>query len=259
MRTDELLAELRHHMLRDVSDQVAGASDYLWSDNGLIRYINEGQNRFARQTKCLRDAVTSSICQFVTVSGQEFYTLDPHVVSILSIRMAGDKADLARAGHSDLDTYRQPDTYYFDPSQLSSMPPGKPVAWATDEGVIQDTSGSYRAIQLRLYPVPLTPYAGVIGNMRVARLPLVPLSISEPDRAPEVPEEHHMDILNWAAYLALRGVDLDVAGGGAWDRAKEFRAAFDDAVKDMQRDAQSKMFKPLQWAFGRHGFSYENY
>ena len=98
MRTDELLAELREHMLRDVSDQVAGASDYLWSDNGLIRYINEGQNRFARQTKCIRDAVTPSICQFVSVADQQFYTLDPHVVSVLSVRMTGDKAEADSTG-----------------------------------------------------------------------------------------------------------------------------------------------------------------
>jgi hypothetical protein len=259
MQTGELLAELRHHVLRDVSDQVAGASDYLWSDTGLIRYINEGQNRFARQTKCIRDATTPAICQFTTVDSQEFYTLDPHVLSVLSVRMTGDKADMARAGHSDLDTYRQPDTYFFDPSQLSSMPPGKPVAWTTDEGVIQEANGSYRVIQLRLYPVPLAPYVGIVGNMRVARLPLTSLSLSVPDGVPEVPEEHHMDILNWAAYLALRGVDLDVAGGGAWDRAKEFRAAFDDAVSDMKKDAQSKMFRPLQWGFGRDGWSYERY
>jgi hypothetical protein len=259
MRTDELLSELRHHMLRDVSDQVAGASDYLWSDNGLMEYINQGQTRFARQTKCLRDAVTPEICRFSTVVDQEFYTLNPRVVSILSIRMTGDTADLARAGHADLDTYRQPDTYFFDPAQLSSMPPGKPVAWTTDEGVFQETGGSYRAIQLRLYPIPTLPYSGIVGNMRVARLPLTKLSVSVPDAVPEVPEEHHMDILNWAAYLALRGVDLDVAGGGAWDRAKEFRAAFDDAINDMKRDAQSKMFRPLQWAFGRNGFSYERY
>lgn len=259
MQTSELLAELREHMLRDVSDQVAGASDYLWSDNALIRYINEGQIRFARQTKCIRDAVTPSVCQFTTVDSQEFYTLDPHVVSILSIRMTGDTADLARAGHADLDTYRQPDTYFFDPGQLSQMPPGKPVAWTTDEGIFQETGASYRAIQLRLYPMPIVPYAGIVGNMRVARLPLTVLSLSAPDVVPEVPEEHHMDMLNWAAYLALRGVDLDVAGGGAWDRAKEFRAAFDDAVADMKRDAQSKMFRPLQWAFGRNGWSYERY
>jgi hypothetical protein len=259
MRTDELLSELRHHILRDVSDQVAGASDYLWSDTGLIHYINEGQTRFARQTKCLRDAVTPKVCQFTTVADQTFYTLDPHVVSVLSIRMTGDKADLARAGHADLDNYRQPDTYFFDPSQLTQMEPGKPLAWTTDESVVQETGGSYRAICLRLYPTPTLPYAGVVGNMRVARLPLTKLSVSEPDAVPEVPEEHHMDILNWAAYLALRGVDLDVAGGGAWDRAKEFRAAFDDAIKDMQRDAQSKMFRPLQWGFGRNGFSYERY
>ena len=249
MRTDELLAELRHHMLRDVSDQVAGASDYLWSDTGLIRYINEGQTRFARQTKCIRDAVTPAICQFVTIVDQAYYMLDPRMSRVLSIRMTGDTVDLARAGHSDLDTYRQPDPYYFDPGQLDRMPPGKPLVWTTDEGVLQDTKGSYTAIQLRLYPAPTVPHSGVIGYMRVARLPLSPLSVSEPDRVPEVPEEHHMDILNWAAYLALRGVDLDVAGGGAWDRAKEFRAAFDDAVANMKKDAQSKMFRPLQWGF----------
>ena len=259
MRTDELLGELRNHMLRDVSDQVAGASDYLWSDNGLIRYINEAQNRFARQTKCIRDAVTPKVCQFTTVADQQFYTLDPHVVSIISIRMTGDRADLARAGHSDFDTYRQPDTYFFDPAQLAQMPPGKPLAWSTDEGVIQDSYGSFTAPQLRLYPIPTSPYAGVVGNMRVARVPLVKLSISMPEAVPEIPEAHHMDMLNWAAYLALRGVDLDVAGGGAWDRAKEFRAAFDDAISDMKRDAQSKMFRPLQFAFGRNGFSWERY
>jgi hypothetical protein len=259
MQTCEMLAELRHHMLRDVSDQVAGASDYLWSDNGLIRYINEGVNRFARQTKCIRDSTTSSICQFTTISNQQFYTLDPHIVSVISVRMTGDRADLARAGHADFDTYRQPDTYFFDPAQLAQMPPGKPLAWSTDEGVTQDTNGSSRAIQLRLYPIPLSPYDNVVGNMRVARLPLMALSISQPDASPEIPEEHHMDSLNWAAYLALRGVDLDVAGGGAWDRAKEFRAAFDDAVKDMKQDAQSKMFRPLQWGFGRNGWSYEKY
>jgi hypothetical protein len=259
MRTDELLMELRHHMLRDVSDQIAGASDYLWTDDALIRYINEGQNRFARQTKCLRDAVTASICQFTSVSNQEFYTLDSHIVSVMTVRMAGDRADLARAGHADLDTYRQPDTYFFDPAQLSSMPPGKPVAWTTDEGVVQDDYGSYTAVQLRLYPVPLTPYAGIVGSMRVTRVPLVMLSISVPDGVPEIPEAHHMDILNWAAYLALRGADLDVAGGAAWDRAKEFKTAFDDAVEDMRQNAQSKMFRPLQWAFGRNGFSYERY
>jgi hypothetical protein len=95
--------------------------------------------------------------------------------------------------------------------------------------------------------------------MRVARVPLTMLSLSQPEGVPEIPEAHHMDILNWAAYLALRGTDLDVAGGAAWDRAKEFRAAFDDAVSDMKRDAQSKMFRPLQWAFGRNGWSYERF
>jgi hypothetical protein len=246
-------------MLRDTSNQIAGASDYLWSDQTLVNYINEGVYEIARRTNCLRDASTTAITQFTTVSGQEFYQLDERILSIMSIRMTGDYADLARAGHNDLDTYHQPDTYFFDPAQLENMPPGKPLAWSTDEGVYGSGDGTFSSIQLRLYPIPLTPYAGVIGNMRVSRLPLNPLLLSNKAMVPEIPRIYHMKSLDWAAYLALRGVDLDVAGGGALDRAKMFRGSFDNWIAELKNDMQKKVFKPAQFSFGRNGFSYERY
>ena len=259
MNLGQLLTHLRVNILRDSSQQVAGSSDYLWTDQTLVDYINEAQDEIARATKCLRDAVTAEICQFTTVNNQEFYQVDDRVISILSVRMAGDQADLARAGHADLDAYIQPSTYFFDPSNLSNLPPGKPLAWTSDEGVYAGDEGSMSAIQLRLYPIPAIPYAGIVGSMRVARLPLTPMVLANPTASPEIPRNYHMKLLDYAAYLALRGADLDVAGGDAMGRAKYFKASFDNWVMNLKQDMQSRMFRPAQWAFGRNGFSYDQY
>ena len=259
MNLGQLLSELRINMLRDASQQVAGSSDQLWSDATLVGYINEGIYEIARETKCLRDASNPDICQFTTVGNQEFYQLDERVLGILSVRMSGDQADLARAGHNDLDTYHQPDTYYFDPSQLSTLQPGKPMAFSTDEGVYTSGDGTMSSIQLRLFPVPSSTYAGIMGNMRVVRLPLMPLTLANPTQSPEIPRNYHMKVLDYAAWLALRGADLDIAGGDAMGRARYFKASFDNWTASLKRDLQTKMFKPAQWAFGRNGMTWENW
>lgn len=254
MRLGDLLSELRENILHDRSSQVSGASDYLWSDDTLIRYINEAQRRFARRTLCIRDKNTAQACQLTTVSGQDEYPLDPSVIAMLSLRMAGDFSDLARSGHSGLDTYNMPDSFFFDPSQLSQLPPGKPVAYATDETLVENDFGSMGVVSLRLYPVPSATYAGIIGTMRVCRLPIAHLSKDDLDAVPEIPHDYHLDMLDWAAYLALRVVDLDA---GSPERAQEFRASFEDHVKQARKENMRKLFTPQIWGFGRNGFSYE--
>ena len=61
-------------------------------------------------------------------------------------------------------------------------------------------------------------------------------------------------MLDWAAYLALRIVDVDA---GMPSRANEFRASFEDHVKNARNSAMRKLFAPLQWGFGRNGFTWE--
>jgi hypothetical protein len=260
MTLGELLYDLRTNMLRDSSNQVAGAqSDYLWTDETLVRYINEAEDEVARRTMCLRDATTPEVCQFSTVSNQEFYQLDDRVLSVMSVRMAGDNADLAIAGHSDLDTYKMPNTYFFDPSQLSQLSPGKPQAYTTDEGILTGGNGTMTATQLRMYPIPLAPYAPNLASMRVIRLPLLPLHLTDLKRSPEVPRNWHRRMLWWAASLALEGPDLDVAGGDGLNRAKYYSNKFDNAINEMKSDMEHKIQRPPQWSFGRNGFSYSDY
>ena len=254
MRLGDLLSELRENILHDRSKQIAGSSDFLWSDTTLIRYINEAQRRFARRTLCIRDKNTPQCCQITTVAGQDEYPLDPSVIAVMSVRMTGDKADLARAGHSAFDTYHMPDNRFFDPGQLDQLSPGKALAYATDETLLENDFGSMGVVSLRLYPMIASPYDKIVGTMRVCRLPLVPLTLDDLDASPEIPRDYHLDMLDWAAYLALRIVDVD-AGSPA--RAQEFKASFEDHVMQARKENMRKMFSPQLWAFGRNGWGYE--
>lgn len=254
MNLGDLLDEIRHGILRDVSNQVAGPTDQLWSDARLVRYINEAQRRFARKALVIRDSTTAEATQVTLVTGTETYSLHPAVLAVLSVRLTGDPADLARAGHSALDTYQQPDPYFFDPSQLTGLPAGKPLAYATDETLAVDDHDSLSVVTLRVYPVPPAAYDGQVLRLRVVRLPLEDLCATNLYAVPEVPADHHLEMLDWAAYLALRIVDAD-AGFPA--RAAEFRASFELAVTEARKSAMRKLFAPAQWGFGRNGFTWE--
>jgi hypothetical protein len=252
MNLGELLDELRNNILHDRSDRVSGSSDYLWTDATLIRYINEAQRRFARKGLILRDGRASEITQVTLATDVTEYALHPSILGVISAKLTGDTGDLRRAGHTAFDTYQQPDTYYFDPSQLNALPPGKPLAFSTDEYMSGDDNDSLGVITLRVYPAPTAEYNGQIIRLRVVRMPME--SLRNMNQVPEIPEEHHLEMLDWAAYLALRIVDHDAGDPG---RANEFRAYFEDHVRNARNSAMRKMFTPMQWGFGRNGFSWE--
>lgn len=251
MNLGELLEELRENILHDRSDRVAGESDRLWSDRTLIRYINESERRMARGALMIRDSTTPAVCQLKTEPFEKEYGLHDSVCGVLSARCFGDRADLARAGHASFDTYHTPDTYFFDPSSLAQLPPGKMVAWDTDEGVLPDAEGAMGRMQFRVYPAPDPLHVQPI-HLRVVRYPLKRLRAKRD--VPEIPDEHHLDMLDWAAYLALRIVDVDA---GMPDRATEFRQSFETHVAEARKVAMRKLFATSNWGFGRNGFSWE--
>lgn len=254
MRLSDLLTELRENILHDRSDRVAGSPDYLWSDATLVRYINEAQRRFARKALVIRDNTTPDITQVTLQTGVSEYTLHPSVLAVISAKVSTDQADLARAGHSAFNTYRQPDPYFFDTSALTTLPPGKPLAYSTDETLGLDDYDSVSAVVLRVYPTPSAEFNGTVIKLRVVRLPTCDLTTNNLNAVPEIPQDHHLEMLDWAAYLALRIVDID---GGAPARAAEFRASFEAHVKEARDAAMRKLFAPAQWGFGRNGFSWE--
>lgn len=261
MRLGDLLEELRENILSDRSDQVAGTRlDQLWSDKTLVRYINEAQKRFAKRAECIRDAVTPQFCAINTVVGTDRYPMDPKVIGVLSARFMGppnpDGADLARAGHANLDTYRAPDNKWFDTSFLVAAAPGKTLAFSTDEGMLLDAENAMNVMTFRTWPMVGAGFAGLI-QCRVVRFPSTDLKLSNLDGQPEIPEQYHLNMLDWAGYLALRRPDLDVAGGDGVARAQDLAKSFEAHVEDAKRELKRRMFQPAAWDFGRNGFTYE--
>lgn len=283
MNLGECLDCLRRDILHDRSDQVAGDSDQLWSDTTLVRYIDMAQRRFARRSLCLRDS-TSPITRFLTVANQQDYPVDPSIISILSMRSLGngifingvfttgyyntatppvfvpaamtpiypDYGDLIRSSHSNERTRRADDALYWDVNSQATLSPAKPLAFDTDEGTV-NSGGSAGDVMVHLYPMPSTDYAGMVMQMRVARLPTTRLTPQDLTVVPEIPEDYHLDMLDYAAYLALRIVDHEL---GDPQRAAEFQASFDRHVEEARTEMQRKTFAPMRWGFGGSGFSY---
>ena len=141
---------------------------------------------------------------------------------------------------------------------LERLPPGKALCWATDESVLEASDTTFSAVNLTLYPMIAAPYDGVAGRLRVVREPINDFTSSNMAAVPEIPASHHLDMLDWAGYLALRSPDTDVAGANAFQRAQDLAGRFEVHCKDAWKLAMRKMFAQQEWAFGHNGWSWES-
>lgn len=251
----DLLSLLRTAYLNDRSDRTAGSSDYLWTDETLVTYINEAQNRFARKGLILRDGRTPEVTRVLLVEAQTTYDLHASILAVISAKREDQDVDIARAGHSILNAYRAPSENWIDPATLTGMAAGAPLAFSTDEDLGEDDNGARSVTTLRVYPAPSAAVAGKYLRLRVVRKPLEPLRLENLTQIPEIPEDHHIEMLDWAAHLALRIVDDDA---GSPKRAEEFRASFEDHVAKARATAMRKLFAPMPWGLGSRGFSWGN-
>lgn len=255
MTLGELLKLLRESILNDRTDRVSGSSDFLWSDETLVTFINEAQTRFARKALNLRDATTDDVTLVVLKAGVSVYTLHASIISVLSAKNAAHDADLARVGHTLFSAQRPPTDQWIDPNHFRGHQPGPTLAYSTDEAVNAIDGDSFEQVSLRVYPTPTAEQDGQTLRLRVVRMPIERLSVHAPSARPEIPEVHHIEMLDWAAYLALRIVDDDA---GAPRRAQEFAASFEAHVQEARKLAMQKMFAPMPWGFGRGGFSWSS-
>lgn len=252
MKLSELLDELRLNILNDRSDRTSGNSDYLWTDTTLVRYINEAQRRFAKRSLIIRDATTPEVTQVTLRTGVGEYTLHPSVLAVISGKLPGEQNDLIRGSHSIFGRVTQAsDNWDLSQQPLSSS--GKPLAFSTDEQVWLDDDDTMAAVTLRVWPTPSSDYNGTVLNLRVARMPIESLLPTDLDAVPEIPGDHHLEMLDWAAYLALRIVDQDA---GNAQRAAQFAQTFEAHVQNARTMVMRKLFAPQPWGFGKAGWSW---
>lgn len=250
MNTQESLDELRNSLLRDISTLKSGPPDHYWPDETLILYLNDAQRRFARMSLCIRDDTTPDVCQIVLISGTDIYGLHPSVISVTSARHQDNTQDLRRVQHATAVNFSNVDVDITEMALVQT--PGKPTSYSTDEGL--DPADSH-ATRLRLFGVPTDSAndteTGKIVYLRTIRKPIEKLSIKKLDAELEIPEDYHLDMLEWAAYRALRNLDID-----AEDRAKAtaHKTRFEEAIAECKAEVKRKMFQPLSWSFGAAGY-----
>lgn len=254
MTLGELLQLLRGSILNDRSDRTSGTSDYLWTDETLVTFINEAQRRLAVYGLVLRDGITDEVTKITLVEGQSTYVLHEAVIAVLSAKLADQDADLTRVGHAVLAAYRAPSESWVDPTSWNALSAGPTLAYSTDEGLSDRDSDSLAQVVLRVYPTPAADQDGSFLRLRVVRRPIEKLVHTMLSATPEVPEDHHIEMLDYAAYLALRIVDDDA---GSPKRAADFKATFEESVSNARATAMRKMFAPMDWGFGRGGWTWQ--
>lgn len=252
MNLTELVAELRDNILNDRSDSIGGDPDQLWTDTTLVRYINEAQRRFAKRSFCIRDNSTPDVVNVTLAEGVNEYVLHPSILHVISARLSDRDTDLVRIGHVVLGSFTNPNTIAYTPA-LEEVPDNMPQAYMTDETLGEDDDGTIAAVSMKVWPTPREEDAGTIIKLRVVRMPLDDLTTANMSAIPEIPRDHHMEMLDWAAHLALRIVDHDA---GNVKRSAEFAASFESHVQEAKKLILRKLFVPGSWGFGRGGFSW---
>lgn len=202
MTLSELLGHLRVAVLSD------DASPYLWQDAELVRYLNLAQDEFARRTHCFVDD-SEAFTTFDTVDGQVSYDLDPRIIFVKELGLSLDN------GNGDLSYRELPDrtSHQLRYSFSKGMPRAYNLQVATKT--------------VRFYPTPDDAYT---VRMLVARKPLS--AMSQADDTPEIDEDFHINLCNYAAKMALMNLDPD---GTNPKSAALFNAAWEVNIRDAKR------------------------
>lgn len=232
MNVKELLEELRGNLLRDISDEVnAQDTGLFWTDATLVRYINDGQTKFAVESGLLRDETTPALTRVVLVAGQEQYPLDDRVIAVLGCRI-DPNWHLSRTTYGALFSNRGDVSLGY--VRQGPCANGTPRRFYTD----RETG------KIGVFPPPDADSDGATLVLRVTRKPLQSLIVSNLQATPEVPEEYHLDMLEWAAWRALRNHELDAEN---MNKASAHKKRFEDALKELSRKMKRMQAQDFQF------------
>ena len=198
------LANLIQRLRLDLDDQV---EPFFWSNDQLTKYVNQAEYEACLRTELLRDSSTSAVCQIAVTAGQNTYALHSKILVIKRAWLDGEAHDLIKTGQHELD---REDHYWRSKT-------GTPEYFFAD----RDTR------KLVLFPNPDTTYT---LKLTVWRTPMAEMAYANASTVtPEVPEEHHFNLLDYALWLAYRVHDSDVFNP---NRAQEHLALFNGHFGD---------------------------
>lgn len=235
MTLEELLEHVATEHLDDRTDLVDGDPDSLWSDALIVRHLNEAQRILCRRSWVIIDTAHPSAGVVVLKTGQSVYPLHKSVLRVLSAGRVGADADLGRAYDSELKSPRPANPDWFDIGSPTPLT-GEPLGIATDTGTRQ----------LRVAPVPVAAQNGSKVLLRVARMPVCWLDLAQPTCSPEVPEDWHMAMCEYAAGKCLTMSNVDSEGK---NDGRALLANFYGMVKEARQERERADMAPARWGF----------
>lgn len=179
MKTKELLAFTRT-VLHDA------VKPYLFSDETLVEYLSEGQEKAARNARLIRDFSTPEICRIPLSTTKQSYDLDPRVVFVRRVTVDSRGLTLNKASYKDLDIR--------EPGWIGRT--GTPNRWCTD----------FETGKLWL---DRKPVVADIARIMVVRIPLCALTMSKLNEPLELPVPYRRPVHHWACYRAYSNQDAD--------------------------------------------------
>lgn len=190
------LTELINQFRNFTDDNV---QPYLWSDEEIILYINEAEKEVARRTRCLTDSQDPILCNLQVTSGESVYKLDSRILYIKKIKTSAHTSIIQPIKSHILET--------FDSD------------WENRVGRVDYAVTDHNSKSITLYRVPSEDQT---LKLTIIRLPLNKLV--NYDDTPEIPEEYHLNMLNYVYYLAYMKQDVE---GNSEKRSMMFYQIFE--------------------------------
>lgn len=186
------------------TDVVDTAQPYLWSDDEVWRYANDAYRMFVRLTGGVADFL-SDACTVDILAGEAVAQLNPSVVRIMSATRRSDAMPIEILNSTDLGKMRSSDY-----GQLKQL-------------VLDTTSGPVRYMVLGLKRDQVrwvqVPEVDDVVDMVIYRLPLEMIT-GDGQELTDVPEDHHIHLLDWMKHLAYKKQDADTFNPTASEKCK---------------------------------------
>lgn len=161
---------------------------YFWSDEDIVRYLNEAVQEACERAKLIEDRRTPTVCSLTLQSGVSTYDLHPSVLEIKRLTLNGQKLDETSEEEMDED------------SPGWELLSGKPTLF-----IFEQASG----IQPPRLRFVRSPVSGGHVALTVFRGALKPLSAALDNGKPEIHERFHERLMDWMLHRAYLKQDAD--------------------------------------------------
>jgi len=190
---------------------------YIWSDSDIAGYLADAESEACVRARLIADETTPAVA-VIGIATSAWINLHPSILDVTRATLASSPDRLLAQ---------------CPPDELDRQWPG----WETQTG----TPTRYYVLGGRLRLIPQPTAASDTLRLSAFRTPLAPLSASDLDAEPEIPEPHHARLLDWALHRAYSKRDEEAFDP---DRAEIHRRMFVENFGP--RPSGSAMRKQLQ-------------